>query len=62
MIRTPLLASLLGAALAALLAPAAVARPLTQKDLVGLDRVSDAHVSPDGKGQPAKWADGTNPR
>ena len=25
------------------------ARPLTQRDLVGLDRVSDAHVSPDGK-------------
>jgi len=80
----------LAAMLAALVAPAAVARPLTQKDLVGLDRVSDAHVSPDGKwaaydlatldvaanrrshslwvvstdgkGQPAKWAEGTNPR
>ena len=80
----------LAAMLAALVAPAAVARPLTQKDLVGLDRVSDAHVSPDGKwaaydlatldlaanrrshslwvvstdgkGQPVKWADGTNPR
>ncbi len=77
-------------ALALLFAPATQARPLTQKDLVGLDRVSDAHVSPDGKwaaydlstldpaanrrshsvwvvatdgkGQPAKWAEGTNPR
>ena len=39
-----------GVALAALLAlaPAAQARPLTQKDLVGLDRVADARVSPDG--------------
>ena len=29
-------------------APGARAHPLTAKDLVGLDRVSDAHVSPDG--------------
>ena len=29
-------------------ADAALARPITAQDLVGLDRVSDAHVSPDG--------------
>jgi acylaminoacyl-peptidase len=73
-----------------LAAPAARARPFTQQDLVGLDRVSDARVSPDGKlaaydlavldaaanrrvhsvwvvstdgrGQPAKWAEGSSPR
>ncbi len=42
------LAALAGA-LTLLAAPAAGARPFTQADLVGLDRVSDAHVSPDGK-------------
>ena len=68
----------------------AAARPFSQQDLVGLDRVSDVHVSKDGrwaaydlatldpagakrshgvwvvptdgKGQPVKWADGSNPR
>jgi dipeptidyl aminopeptidase/acylaminoacyl peptidase len=30
-------------------APAAEARAFTQQDLVGLDRVADAHVSPDGR-------------
>ena len=84
--RTLAAAALLGLSLVV----PAQARPLTQKDLVGLDRVSDAHVSPDGKwaaydlaildlaankrnhsvwvvatdgkGTPAKWAEGTNPR
>ncbi|MDB5448445.1 MAG: Dipeptidyl aminopeptidase/acylaminoacyl peptidase, partial [Phenylobacterium sp.] len=36
-------------AAAALLASGAAARPLTQKDLVSLDRISDAHVSADGR-------------
>ena len=40
-----------GLAALALLATsqAAHTRPLTAKDLVGLNRVSDAHVSPDGE-------------
>jgi len=41
--------ALAAAAAAAFIACDAGARPLTQKDLVGLDRVSDAHVSPDGR-------------
>ena len=36
-------------ALGLLAAPMASAHPLTANDLVGLDRVSDAHVSPDGE-------------
>jgi acylaminoacyl-peptidase len=43
----PLLAS--ACAILALAASGVQARPLTQKDLVSLDRVSDPHVSPDGK-------------
>ncbi len=36
-------------ALALMFGASAQARPLTANDLVGLDRVSDAHVSPDGR-------------
>ncbi len=56
MVHRPLRASrsiLFGLAAAAAIAFAlpqvAAAHPLTAKDLVGLDRVSDAHVSPDGR-------------
>ncbi len=47
MIRSLFAAAALAGVLA--LAGGAQARPFTQADLVGLDRVSDAHVSPDGK-------------
>ena len=48
MFRSILLAAAAVAA-AAFLAGDAAARPINQKDLVALDRVSDAHVSPDGR-------------
>ena len=38
-----------GVLIALMLATPAAARPLTAADLVGLDRASDVHVSPDGK-------------
>ena len=34
---------------AVLVSGSAFARPFTARDLAGLDRVSDAHVSPDGR-------------
>ena len=44
-----LAASVAALALTGFFASAAAARPFTQKDLVGLDRVSDPRVSPDGQ-------------
>ena len=44
-----LAASVVALALTGLFAFPAAARPFTQKDLVGLDRVSDPRVSPDGQ-------------
>ena len=45
----PLAASVAALALMGALAPSAMARPFTQKDLVGLDRVGDPRISPDGQ-------------
>jgi dipeptidyl aminopeptidase/acylaminoacyl peptidase len=41
--------SVMASTVASALASSSVARPFTQGDMVGLDRVSDAHVSPDGR-------------